>query len=220
MTVRAADPPAGRPRGSTLGGVRDAKLREIDERAFLRRLNPMLEVYAAAMDPPDVQLPGRQTIMERHASYDGFRALVAERRGALPVLPGPLQGFAYGFHGARGQWWHDVVFQALSDREGPEYAESWLDDAFEVAELHVRPESQGRGLGRALLTALCEGRPERTVVLSTLDRRPDTPARSLYRSVGMTDLLTDFEFPGGGPRYAVMGGALPLPPYEAGSRRP
>lgn len=79
----------------------------------------MLDVYAAAMDPPNEQLPGRHTIMERHASYPGFRALVVERRGALPVVPGPVLGFAYGFHGTRGQWWHDVVHQALSDLEGP-----------------------------------------------------------------------------------------------------
>ena len=196
------------------------KLREIDERAFLRRLNPLLEVYAAAMRPPSEQLPGRHTIMERHATYTGFRAFVAERRAPLPMLPPSIHGFAYGFHGARGQWWHDVVYQALCAREGPEHAKAWLEDAFEVAELHVHPDYQGRGLGRGLLGALCEGRRERTVVLSTLDKRPDTPARTLYRSVGMVDLLTDFEFPGGGPRYAVMGGALPLPPYEAASRRP
>jgi ribosomal protein S18 acetylase RimI-like enzyme len=145
---------------------------------------------------------------------------VAERRGTLPVLAGPVQGFAYGFHGARGQWWHDVVFRALADLEGPDHAQDWLEDAFEVAELHVHPESQRRGLGRALLNALCEGRQERTVVLSTLDRRPDTPARTLYRSVGMVDLLTDFEFPGGGPRYAVMGGTLPLTPYPPVSSSP
>lgn len=84
--------------------MRDAKLREIDEQGFLRRVDPMLDVYAAAMDPPREQLPGRRTIMERHATYPAFRALVAERRGALARLPGPLQGFAYGFRGARGQW--------------------------------------------------------------------------------------------------------------------
>lgn len=199
--------------------MRDLKLREIDERAFLRRLGPMLDVYAAAMKPPTEQLPGRHTIMERHASYAGFRAFVVERRGALPVLTGPVQGFAYGFRGSPGQWWHDVVFRALTDLEGPEHAESWLGDAFEVAELHVHPDAQRRGLGRSLLNALCEGRQERTVVLSTLDRRPDTPARTLYRSVGMVDLLTDFQFPGGGPRYAVMGGTLPLAPYPAQSSR-
>ncbi|WP_131743217.1 GNAT family N-acetyltransferase [Actinomadura roseirufa] len=200
--------------------MKDPKLREIDGRAFLRRLKPMLDVYAAAMIPPAEQLPGRHAIMERHASYPAFRAFVAERRGTLPGLGGPVQGFAYGFHGSRGQWWHDVVHYALAAGGGPEHAEAWLSDPFEVAELHVHPDSQGKGLGRSLLNALCEGRPERTVVLSTLDVRPDTPARHLYRSVGMVDLLTDFEFPGGGPRYAVMGGTLPLAPYPPASSSP
>jgi hypothetical protein len=59
-----------------------------------------------------------------------------------------------------------------------------------------------------MVTALCAGRPERTVVLSTLDR--ESPARHLYRSLGLCDLLTRFHFPGGGPPYAVMGSALPL----------
>lgn len=193
--------------------MREPKLREIDERAFLRRLNPILGVYAAAMEPPAEQLPGRHTIMERHTTYPGFRAFVAERPRSLPGLNGTVVGFAYGFHGARGQWWHDVVHHALAERGGEEHAARWLDDPMEVAELHVHPDAQGHGLGRGLLGALCEGRPERTVVLSTLERRPDTPARRLYRSVGMEDLLTDFEFPGGGPRYAVMGGTLPLAPY-------
>ncbi|GAA2406969.1 GNAT family N-acetyltransferase [Actinomadura vinacea] len=196
--------------------MKEAKLREIDHRAFLRRLDPILAVYAAAMRPPAEQLPGRHTIMERHTSYPGFRAVVAERRGAL--LPrGGIRGFGYGFHGARGQWWHDVVRGALAGTAGEEHAVRWLDDPFEVAELHVHPDHQGQGLGRRLLNTLCEGRPERTVVLSTLDRGPEeTPARRLYRSVGMVDLLTGFVFPGGGPPYAVMGAALPLAPYEPG----
>ncbi|WP_067478231.1 GNAT family N-acetyltransferase [Actinomadura hibisca] len=197
--------------------MREPRLREIDRRAFLRRLRPVLEVYAAAMRPPADQLPGRHTIMDRHASYPGFRALVAERRGPLPGLPPAVRGFAYGFHGERGQWWHDVVRGALVQVGGEEHAAGWLDDPFEVAELHVHPDAQGQGLGRALLTGLCAGRTERTVVLSTLHRADDTPARRLYRSVGMVDLLTDFEFPGGGPRYAVMGGRLPLAPYPAAS---
>ncbi|MFC5754034.1 GNAT family N-acetyltransferase [Actinomadura rugatobispora] len=198
--------------------MREAKLRDIDHRAFLRRLGPILAVYAAAMRPPAEQLPGRRTIMERHAAYPGFRAVVAERRG--PALPGggAVRGFAYGFHGERGQWWHDVVRGALAGPSGEDHAARWLDDPFEVAELHVHPDHQGQGLGRRLLNTLCEGRPERTVVLSTLDRgREDTPAQHLYRSVGMIDLLTAFEFPGGGPPYAVMGATLPLAPYGPGT---
>jgi GNAT superfamily N-acetyltransferase len=200
--------------------VREARLRELDGRGFLRRLNAMLDVYGAAMQPPLDQLPGRYAIMARHAVYPGFRSFVAEGRAPLLGLAGPTRGFAYGFHGESGQWWHDIVLRALIDKGGDHHAGHWLDDPFEVAELHVHPHHQGRGLGRGLLNALCAGRRERTVVLSTLDLDPRSPARRLYRSVGMVDLLTDFEFPGGGPRYAVMGGALPLAPYAAASSSP
>ncbi|MDL4771137.1 MULTISPECIES: GNAT family N-acetyltransferase [Thermomonosporaceae] len=197
--------------------MREPKLREVDERAFLRRLTPILGVYEAAMRPPPEQLPGRHTIMERHTAYPRFRAWVAERPRPLPGLGGTVRGFAYGFHGTSGQWWHDVVRGALADLGGEEHAAAWLDDPFEVAELHVHPDAQGQGLGRGLLGALCAGRTERTVVLSTLDLRPDSPARRLYRSVGMVDLITGFAFPGGGPRYAIMGGALPLTAAPASS---
>lgn len=161
----------------------------------------MLATYAAAMEPPPEQVPGRRTIMRRHAAHPGFQAFVASRRRAVA-------GFTYGFHGTPGQWWHDVVYDALAQIGGPEHAREWLGDAFELAELHVHPDYQGQGLGRGLITTLCGGRTERTVVLSTLDAR--TPARNLYRSLGLTDLLTGFRFPGGGPLYAVMGARLPL----------
>ena len=187
--------------------MREPTLREIDARTFRRMLNAMIEVYVAAMDPPRGQLPGRQAIMQRHAGHPGFRALVVERRRTLGSM---VVGFIYGFHGAAGQWWHDVVASELHLRGGHEHAEHWLGDSYEVAELHVHPDYQGRGLGRKLLTTLCAGRPESTAVLSTLDRRPETPAHRLYRSVGFTDLLGSYEFPGGGPPYAVMGAPLPL----------
>jgi GNAT superfamily N-acetyltransferase len=182
--------------------MKDPRIREIDARGYLRRLGAMLDVYTAAMDPPLEQLPGRRTIMERHATYPAFRAFVAERRRTVI-------GFVYGFHGEIGQWWHDVVHYALIEAGGAGHAGIWLADPFEVAELHVHPAYQGQGIGRRLLAEICGGRPESTVVLSTLDR-PGSRARRLYQSVGMTDLLTDFEFPGGGPRYAVMAAPLPL----------
>jgi ribosomal protein S18 acetylase RimI-like enzyme len=192
-----------------LSGVREPQLRELDARDFLNRRDDLLGIYAAAMRPPPEQLPGRRAIMERHATYPRFRALVAER-GRRPVA------FCYGFLGTPGQWWHDVVRRALTAVRGGERCRQWLADAFEIAEVHVLPNHQGRGIGRQMVTALCSGRPERTVVLSTLDR--ETPARHLYRSLGLSDLLTDFRFPGGGPAYAVMGSALPLTSAPTSSR--
>jgi ribosomal protein S18 acetylase RimI-like enzyme len=177
------------------------QIREIGRRDFLRRLDALLATYEAAMLPPPGQMPGRHMIMERHTGYPAFRAFVAERSRSVV-------GFSYGFHGESGQWWHDVVRAELVKIGGEEHARHWLDDTWEVAELHVHPAAQGLGLGRGLITSLCAGRPERTVVLSTLDAQ--TPARNLYRSLGLVDLLTDFRFPGGGPAYAVMGAEFPL----------
>jgi ribosomal protein S18 acetylase RimI-like enzyme len=189
---------------------------------FLANLEACVRVYAAAMNPPEQQLPGRQSIMERHAGYRGFRAIAAMSPAAGPApaaAPEPqLAGFAYGFHGAPGQWWHDLVTGAVASRLGQARAGEWFADAFEIAEVHVLPGYQGRGTGLALMRALTAGRPERTAVLSTLDA--STRARRLYRGLGFTDLLTGFAFPGAGEPYAIMGAPLPLPGAAARPARP
>jgi ribosomal protein S18 acetylase RimI-like enzyme len=96
------------------------------------------------------------------------------------------------------------VNAALGDRR------TWLSDCLELAELHVRPEYQGRGIGSGLLRSLTITRSEQTVVLSTRDS--ETVARRMYRGVGFTDLLTGFRFDGVEPPYAIMGAELPLKP--------
>ena len=185
--------------------------RELGPREFRVVIRALVGVYAAAMNPPDRTLSGREAIMDRHAASPGFRGLTAH-------VDGRLAGFTYGFHGESGQWWHDMVAAALATRSGAgisatEYAandtpRAWLDDSFEIAELHVMPPWQGKGIGRSLLLSLAAERPERTAVLSTADA--PTRARRLYHGLGFTDLLTDFRFSGSEPPYAVMGALLPL----------
>ena len=190
---------------------RTLSVSELSPGEFAARLDQMIAVYAAAMRPPVEMLPGRRSIMAGHAAHPGFRALLAAEDGS-----GAPAGFGYGFHGAAGQWWHDTVSRALTASRGDAAAATWLDDSFEVAELHVAPDYQGRGVGAGVLLRLTSGRPERTALLSTRDA--DTPARRLYRGTGFTDLLTAFRFfPGGEPPYAVMGAELPL---RARSPRP
>jgi ribosomal protein S18 acetylase RimI-like enzyme len=153
------------------------------------------------MRAPAEQLAGRRAIMAGHARYPGFRALAGVREGQVA-------GFCYGFHGQRGQWWHDRVRDELAAVHGESTAQAWLADPLEVAELHVLPDYQGQGIGTALLGTLSTGRAERTAVLSTPDT--ESPARRLYRTAGFTDLLTGFKFEGAEPPYAVMGAELPL----------
>jgi GNAT superfamily N-acetyltransferase len=218
------------------------QLRELDAGEFRANLDACTGVYAAAMDPPEYQLPGRYSIMERHAGYSAFRAILVSRLpGAGPTATGPagngptatgpagngptatgpagngaLVGFAYGFHGEGGQWWHDLVSQAVARARGREAAEDWLGDSFEIAEVHVLPGHQGQGTGLAMMRRLAAGRPERTAVLSTMDA--DTRARRLYRGLGFTDLLSGFAFAGTDAPYAIMGAPLPL--REASPRPP
>ena len=185
--------------------------RDLGPREFRGAIRALVAVYAAAMNPPERTLSGREAIMDRHSASPGFHGLTA-------LVDGRLAGFTYGFHGENGQWWHDMVAAALATRSAAggsaaEYGDGkapqeWLDDSFEVAELHVLPSWQGQGVGRSLLLSLAAGRPERTAVLSTADA--PTRARRLYRGLGFTDLLTDFRFSGSEPPYAVMGAALPL----------
>ncbi|MFI6497437.1 GNAT family N-acetyltransferase [Nonomuraea typhae] len=189
---------------------------------FVERLDTVIDIYTAAMRPPAEQITGRKGIMHNHSTYPLFQCYFAElrqvpepRAGAVDLGEKPdaqalprVVGFAYGFHGTSGQWWHDVVYRALAEKSGNEAADAWLGDAFELAEIHVHPDFHDHGIGRAMINTLCAGRKERSGVLSTHDR--PTAARHLYGTLGFTDLLTHFVFPGGYEEYAIVGRPLPL----------
>jgi GNAT superfamily N-acetyltransferase len=183
---------------------------ELSRPDFLAGVQHFLAIYAAAMGARQDELPSRQAIMERHAGNPGFRALAV-----YSGEPPRIVAFTYGFHGQPGQWWHDVVRSGITTRAGVAAASTWLENVLEVAEVHVHPQYQARGIGRRMMLALTAGRDERTALLSTRDG--ETPARHLYRSLGFADLLTGFLFPGGGPAYAVMGAELPLVQPTTGS---
>jgi ribosomal protein S18 acetylase RimI-like enzyme len=176
---------------------------ELTPSGFLTSIDQFVAIYGAAMGAGRDELPSRRAIMERHAVNPGFRALAATAATA-----GRVVAFSYAFRGLPGQWWHDVVHAGISAESGLNAARAWLDDVVEIAEVHVHPDFQARGIGRRMVLALAADRTERTAVLSTRDA--PTPARKLYRSLGFADLLIDFVFPGGGPAYAVMGAVLPL----------
>jgi GNAT superfamily N-acetyltransferase len=169
------------------------------------RLPDVISVYKEAFldnhEPDPVHAArDRSAHARRHTERRDLRAVAA-------VEPdGRLVGVTYALPGRPGQWWHDVVTDALDAAD----AEYWLGDCLEIVELHVLPSHQGRGIGRALLRELVSGVPHRTAALSALDI-PDSPARRLYSSEGFVSLLTDFYFPGSLTPYAVLGKHLTPP---------
>jgi ribosomal protein S18 acetylase RimI-like enzyme len=181
-----------------------------DRATFSARRDEVLDVYAEAMQVPPVAARARRPVIAGHVDRKGLRAVAAvDQRDSLV-------GIAYGYVGGRGQWWHDHVRSALVVTLGDEPARRWLDGAFEVCELHVRPAAQRSGLGRRLLDTLLEDQPSSTAVLTTPDA--ETRARGFYRSAGWVDLVRNLVFPGDPRPFAVLGLRLP-PPKPFGSHR-
>jgi GNAT superfamily N-acetyltransferase len=173
--------------------VRTIAIRPWSADTVERRRDELLAVYADAMGVPEATALARRTIVSSHLRQDGLRAFAAERED------GGLVGIAYGYQGAPGQWWNDQVRAAMS----AEQAREWLDNAFEVCELHVRPAYQGTGLGRQLLATLLDGVAAPTAVLTTPDA--ETRARRFYRAGGWVELLRGVQFPGDPRTFAVLG---------------
>lgn len=157
-----------------------------------------MDIYVQAMHYPKHTGAQRAVAARRHADNDGF----ACRAAVLDT--GTLVGFGYGYTTLPGQWWHDLVRKALRR----DLADQWLDNAFELSELHVRPAFQGFGIGRRLLLDLAAAIPHDAVLLSTPDA--DTRAFRLYRDLGFVDLRRHYLFPGDARPFAVLGARLPL----------
>jgi ribosomal protein S18 acetylase RimI-like enzyme len=176
---------------------------------FTARLDEALQVYVAAMGYPPSTARQRRALWLDHVRRSGWRAV-----GWL----GPseeLLGIAYGYAGGRGQWWFEEVRRGLTGAGGDTAA--WLGDYFELTELHVRPDAQGRGLGESLLRALLTGVPRSMVLLSTPEYGDARPGRAwqLYRRTGFQDVLRNHRFTGDSRPFAVLGRRLPLDPPMA-----
>jgi ribosomal protein S18 acetylase RimI-like enzyme len=161
------------------------------------RVDEALAVQALAFGLGSDEVAVRRQIVLRHMTYPGARALGATSKGRL-------LGFVYGMPNDRAHWWSTVV-EPYVRAQGHE---DWLDNSFVITELHVHPDHQNRGLGRALITDITDTAAEPRSILSAID--VDSPARGLYHSLGYQDLARQVLFPSAPKPYAVMGAPLPL----------
>lgn len=177
-----------------------ARLVELTPAQLRYRLSEALHIYVTAMRYPPGTARHRGPMWLEHMLRAGWRSVAAYQGDALV-------GITYGYLGAPGQWWHDEVSRGLAKLD-PAAAQHCLSDYFELTELHVHPDAQGRGLGQAMLTQLLSTVDAPRVLLST----PEGPTRAwrLYRRVGFTDLLRNYRFTGDSRPFAVLGRSLPL----------
>ncbi|MGX1272694.1 ribosomal protein S18 acetylase RimI-like enzyme [Streptomyces phaeoluteigriseus] len=154
-----------------------------------------MQAVAFGLGPDEVAV--RRQIVLRHMTNPGARAYGA-------TVGDRLVGFVYGMPNDRSHWWSTVVEPYLRANGN----DAWLDDSFVITELHVHPDHQNRGAGRALITTITDTATQPRSILSAID--VDSPARALYHSLGYRDLARRVLFPSAPRPYAVMGAPLPL----------
>ncbi len=164
---------------------------------LVRRSDRLTALYRAVFavapywEPPEAVAKFADRL-RLHAEEDDFR-------GVLALDGDEVVGVAYGYRGAPGQWWHDVVRRELA----PGVAARWLDDTCEIVQIAVQPDAQGNGIGGRLHDVLVASIPTRTAVLTT--SQMETAATQLYRSRGWTKLHHRLVFPGGAVAFSVYG---------------
>lgn len=170
---------------------------------FRSRLSEALQIYVLAMRYPPGTAEQRAPMWLTHVLREGWRCIAAFDEDDT------MLGIAYGYRGRPGQWWHEQVRRGVAQAPTqPEHR--WLDEYFELTEIHVRPDQQGRGIGEELLRELLAGVPDAPrVLLST----PEGTSRAwkLYRRLGFVDVLRSYRFAGDPRPFAILGCPLPLP---------
>ena len=179
-------------------------IRRLSPQEFALNAGSLVDIYISAMDYDPAIREGRIFSWRREIVQPGFTALIAE--DASGVI-----GVAYGFIGTPDSWWDRQLRLALRHKGELSTEElEILRSYFEVAEVHVLPRMQWQGLGRQLLTELLWNAPGKWALLST----PEVPGESnrafgLYRSMGFTDLVRHYRYPGDSRPFAIL--KLPLP---------
>jgi ribosomal protein S18 acetylase RimI-like enzyme len=167
----------------------------LGQEAVTRATPRLVGVYAAAFaEPPHLQGKGDserfRAVFRSHRPRRGF--LLAAARSA-----DGLHGFAYGYLGGSGEWWHDHVAAGID----PAQTERWLRPGhLEVVELAVDPAYQRQGLGEQLLDTLTAESGASRAVLST---RVDAPAIGFYTRRGWR-CIGELRFTRSGPLYAIL----------------
>ena len=159
----------------TFGGSPHFDVRRYDATAGVGLADRIWPCYDEVFGDFDDFGTWRDDMFGRHATRSGYRLVVATEGTAIA-------GFSWGYVGERGQYWSDLVADALPRS----VAEEWVGGHFEFVELAVAPKYRCHGLGRRLHDTLLDGISQRAL-LSTTDDPADAAVR-LYLGSGWRKL--------------------------------
>lgn len=164
----------------------------------------LVDIYIEAMGYPRTMRRQRIQVWKGEVRSPGFAAVAA-------IESGQVVGIAYGFIGTRERWWDRQLVRAMNANGGiTDQDRDMLRSYFEVAEVHVSPALQGKGLGSRLLKELLREAPTRWALLSTPEIAGEANnAFGLYRKFGFTDVARNFLYEGDKRPFAIL--ALELP---------
>ena len=138
----------------------------------------------------------RATFIDR---VDRYRATKPHFRLCLAWHDQHVIGLALGTGISAGDWWHDRVVPQLTS----EIIDEWFgDETFAVVELATSPTHRRGGVAGALVSALLEGLPDRTAVLSAY--REAESAQRFYHANGWRELSTGLRL-GESPELCLFG---------------
>ena len=181
------------------------------------RLSDAMDVYLAAMDYDFSWKHNRRRAWYQATYFDGWIAYGLFEYSDNPADPNnnprsaPLVGISYGYRGNGRSWWSGQIRRGMQSQNfSPRHTEETLERYFELSEIHIVPEHQGKGWGSRMLHQIEASCREDTIILSTPEHsQEDNAACRLYRKSGYRDLLRNFYFPGDTRSFGVLIKDLP-----------
>lgn len=145
----------------------------------------LIEIYQKALN-----------LQEKSAQYLGIRIENSIKNKLNTVIitswdekTNEITGFVYGFDFRPENWWALQIKDFLPLKEGI----NWYENTFELNELMISPEYQGKGYGKRLMKELEKNISHRFILLST-KKNNNAKVIDFYHKLEYRNIIDPFNY--------------------------